>query len=706
MSRVLLDPRIAPPFPEAVLPVLNDTQLRKNVAHATDVITAKRAHLVAERPDWQELRTAAAAIKDEALGNLGGYLEQFEERCKAAGGVVHWAWNAADARKIILKILGDERANEVIKIKSITTAEIHLNEALEGAGIKTYETDLAELILQLNNDQPSHIVVPALHVNRKQIRDIFSKQMALPSLSDDPQALTAAARDYLRKKFLTVPTAICGANFLVAETGSVAVVESEGNGRMCLTLPQTLIAIAGIEKIVPRYSDLEVMLQVLARSATGERMNPYTSLWTGVTPGDGPQKFHIVLLDNGRSGILDGHVERQTLRCIRCGACQNTCPVYRQTGGHAYGSVYSGPIGAILTPQLTKLEYGDSLPYASTLCGACYDVCPVKINIPEVLIDLRAQITDRERKQPRRWIDPMFLAMWIASWVLSDSQRFRKAQHYARKVLRRFTGKDGWIRKLPSLGGRWTLTRDLRAIPDQSFRDWWETRPGKKPETKPEPEPEAKLESAVQPESEAKPEPTLETKLESKPDPVLEATAVFESEPKAKLESVAEPTLEAKAELDEAIPEPKIETTFESKPLPEAMFEPTPEPEAKLESVAEPALEGKAESEAKPEARLETKFESQPEPEATPERKPESEAKLEPAVTEPILGAERELGEAKPESIAESAPEDAPELEAKPEPEVETQLESKPEAEVKAELLPEPAPEAKPIFESEPEAKS
>ena len=204
----------------------------------------------------------------------------------------------------------------------------------------------------------------------------------------DPQALTAAARTYLRQKFLNVPTAISGANFLIAETGGVAVVESEGNGRMCLTLPHTMITLAGIEKVIPRFQDLEVMLQVLARSATGERMNPYTSLWTGVTPGDGPQRFHVVLLDNGRSSILGKHTERQTLKCIRCGACMNTCPVYRQTGGHAYGSVYPGPIGAILTPQLTHMEHAQSLPYASSLCGACYEVCPVKINIPEILVHL------------------------------------------------------------------------------------------------------------------------------------------------------------------------------------------------------------------------------------------------------------------------------------------------------------------------------
>jgi L-lactate dehydrogenase complex protein LldF len=281
----VLDPALAPPFPKAVLPVLRNPQLRKNVAHAIDVIQAKRARLVTEKEDWQELRASGAAIRDHALANLGTYLEQFEDRCTAAGGTVHWAADAAEARRIILGILKQESASEVIKIKTMTSAEIQLNPFLEAAGVKAYETDLAEIILQLGNEEPSHIVVPALHVNRSQVRDIFAQSMGLQNLSDDPKALTAAARSYLRKKFLTVPTAISGANFLVAETGAVAVVESEGNGRMCLTLPRTMITLAGIEKVIPRFQDLEVMLQVLARSATGERMNPYTSIWSGVTPG-------------------------------------------------------------------------------------------------------------------------------------------------------------------------------------------------------------------------------------------------------------------------------------------------------------------------------------------------------------------------------------------------------------------------------------
>jgi L-lactate dehydrogenase complex protein LldF len=472
----VLDPRFAPPFPQAALPVLRNPQLRKNVAHAIDVIQSKRAQLVAEKTDWQELRSAASAIRMHVLENLGAYLEQFEARCTAAGGRVHWAADAAEARQIILDLLREENASEVVKIKTMTSAEIQLNPALAAAGISAFETDLAEIILQLGEEEPSHIVVPALHINRSQVREIFARRMGLKNLSDDPKELTNAARTFLRQKFLTIPTAISGANFLIAETGSVGVVESEGNGRMCLTLPRTMITVAGIEKVLPRFQDLEVMLQILARSATGERMNPYTSLWTGVTAGDGPQRFHVVLLDNGRSSILAIPKQRQTLKCIRCAACMNACPVYRQTGGHAYGSVYPGPIGAILTPQLMHMEHAQSLPFASSLCGACYEVCPVKINIPEVLLELRAQVVDQERKQTGRISDPMYLGLRIANFIFGSAWRFHAAQRLGRIGLRLFTGKDGWIHSLPSTGAKWTQTRDLRGLPDQSFHEWWAAR--------------------------------------------------------------------------------------------------------------------------------------------------------------------------------------------------------------------------------------
>ncbi|HLY40762.1 MAG TPA: lactate utilization protein B [Terracidiphilus sp.] len=472
----VLDPTIALPFPAAALPALRDPQLRKNVAHAIDVIQEKRGKLVVEKSDWQALRVSAAAIRTHALENLGSYLEQFEARCTAAGGHVHWASDAGEARQLILEILRKEGADEVIKIKTMTSAEIQLNPFLEAAGLSVYETDLAEIILQLGHQEPSHIVVPALHINRSQVREIFAQSMNRPDLPDDPQALTAAAREYLRRKFLQVPAAISGANFLIAETGGVVIVESEGNGRMCLTLPRTLITLAGIEKVLPCFNDLEVMLQVLARSATGERMNPYTSLWSGVTPGDGPQNFHVVLLDNGRSSILEKAKERQTLRCIRCGACMNACPVYRQTGGHAYGSVYPGPIGAILTPQLMQMRHAQSLPYASSLCGACYDVCPVKINIPEILIDLRAQVVDQERRSLGKFFDPLYLGLRIAALLFSRARLFHLAQKFGRIAAGLFTKRDGWIHSMPSVGGKWTQTRDLRGLPNQTFREWWQTR--------------------------------------------------------------------------------------------------------------------------------------------------------------------------------------------------------------------------------------
>lgn len=476
MSLVTLDPRKAPPFPAAAAELLRDTQLRKNVAHATDVIQRKRAALVAEKQDWQALRDAGAAIRAQALRDLDTYLEQFERQCTSAGGAVHWAADTEEAQRIILGLVREAQATEVIKIKSMTTAEIDLNRVLEANGIRAYETDLAELILQLGNDQPSHIVVPALHKNRRQVRELFAREMHLPNLPDDPPALAEAARLYLRDKFLKVRTAICGANFLVAETGSVCIVESEGNGRMCLTLPDTLIAVAGIEKVIPRYRDLEVLLQILPRSATGERMNPYNSIWTGVTPGDGPQRFHVVLLDNSRSDLLATEMSRQTLRCIRCGACQNACPVYRQTGGHAYGSVYAGPIGAILTPQLYHMQHAQSLPYASSLCGACYEVCPVKINIPEVLVYLRAQVVDQDRRKLSSVFNQERAGMKLMARIFLSRERFETAQRLARAAQTPLVGKDRWIHWLPGYAGRWTAARDLQSLPQQSFREWWQTR--------------------------------------------------------------------------------------------------------------------------------------------------------------------------------------------------------------------------------------
>ncbi|WP_240966006.1 lactate utilization protein B [Streptomyces zingiberis] len=397
-----------PAFPESAAEALRDTQLRRNLAHATATIRAKRASVVGELDDWEELREAGRALKEHTLRHLDRYLLQVEERVTAAGGQVHWARDGDEANRIVTELVRATGEREVVKVKSMVTQEIGLNEALSAAGIAAYETDLAELIVQLGDDLPSHILVPAIHRNRSEIRETFLRTMgeygtpAPPGLTDEPAELAAAARLHLREKFLRAKVGVSGANFLVAETGTAVVVESEGNGRMCLTLPETLISVVGIEKVVPTWQDLEVFLQLLPRSATGERMNPYTSTWTGTTDGDGPRTFHLVLLDGGRTDVLADTIGRQALACIRCSACLNVCPVYERVGGHAYGSVYPGPIGAILGPQLRGLrsETERSLPYASTLCGACYEVCPVKINIPEVLVHLRAKVVEGDGAEP------------------------------------------------------------------------------------------------------------------------------------------------------------------------------------------------------------------------------------------------------------------------------------------------------------------
>jgi L-lactate dehydrogenase complex protein LldF len=473
-----LDPKTAPIFPMAARVLVGDTQMRKNVRHATNVIQAKRAKVVAEMPDWQELRESGRRLREHTMAYLDVYLERFERNFTAAGGVVHWARDAEEARRIIVGLVEAAGSDEVIKIKSMTTEEIQLNKALEAAGIAPIETDLAELIIQLGHDQPSHIVVPALHKNRQQIREIFMREMNLPELGESPADLADAARLFLREKFLKVKVGVSGANFLIAETGSVCVVESEGNGRMCLTLPETLITVAGIDKVVPRLQDLEVLLQMLPRSATGERMNPYNSLWRGVDPNgkDGPRAFHVVLMDNARTEVLGDAEGRQTLNCIRCAACQNACPVYRQTGGHAYGSVYAGPIGAILTPQLQRMEYAQSLPYASSLCGACYEVCPVKINIPEVLIHLRNKVVLKAGMTAES------VAMKGMAMVFRSERRFRAAQRLGRLAESPLVKKDGegvgWIGWLPGLLGGWTQVRDLREMPKQTFREWFEKRGG------------------------------------------------------------------------------------------------------------------------------------------------------------------------------------------------------------------------------------
>src|SRR3954449_6432942 len=452
-------------FPDAARTALRDGQLRANLGHATSTIRGKRARVVAELPDWAQLRQAGRALKAATMARLDEHLEELVRQVTARGGGVHWARDANEANDIVTRLVQATGASEVVKVKSMATQEIGLNEALEAVGLDVFETDLAELIVQLGEDESSHILVPAIHKNRAEIREIFARTIpgVDPGLTDDPRQLAMAARQHLRERFLRARVAISGANFGVAETGTLTVVESEGNGRMCLTLPQTLITVMGIEKVVPTWRDLEVFLQLLPRSSTGERMNPYTSLWAGVAPGDGPQEFHLVLLDNGRTATLADEVGREALHCIRCSACLNVCPVYERAGGHAYGSVYPGPIGAVLSPQLTGIADNASLPYASSLCGACFDACPVKIDIPSILVHLRNQAPHSRAEAA---------VMAAAAYTMDRPKLYASAQRAAK--LARIAGRRG--RGLPPPLNGWTASRDLPEPPKETFRDWWRGR--------------------------------------------------------------------------------------------------------------------------------------------------------------------------------------------------------------------------------------
>ena len=470
------------PFPKYAKEELKNEQLRSNLRFVTHAIRNKRAKVTAEVPDWQDLRDTGESVKNYVLANLPELLEQFERNFTAAGGHVHWARNATEANQIALDLIREQGVDEIIKIKSMATAETGLNEFLEENGINAIETDLAEEIVQLGHDRPSHILVPAIHRNRREIRDIFLREIEgiNPDITDEPAELAEASRNRLRNKFLNTTVAVSGTNFGIAETGTLTIVESEGNGRMCLTLPDTLITFMGIEKILPTFQDYEAFLQLLPRSSTGERMNPYTSMWTGVTPGDGPQNLHVILIDNGRTAVLADELGRQALRCIRCSACMNVCPVYERAGGHAYGSTYPGPIGAILSPQLSGIEaaHNNSLPYASSLCGACYEVCPVKINFPEVLVHLRGKDVDAKHAAGefagrKKHAPTQMDAMMYGAKKLFSSGKMMAVAERGLPMSRLITGKKHKISKLPGIVGGWTEYRDIPEPPKESFRNWW-----------------------------------------------------------------------------------------------------------------------------------------------------------------------------------------------------------------------------------------
>ena len=453
-------------FPAAARESLQDSQLRRNLGKATQTIRAKRLRTISELPDWEQLREAGAAIKARAMATLPEQLERLEAAVTKAGGTVHWARDGEEATEIVARIAQAKGAREVIKVKSLATDEIDLNEGLHARGIEAIETDLAELIVQLDHDKQSHILVPAIHKNRAEIKALFERTIAEgQDLGWEATAIAEAARKHLREKFLTVPVAVSGANFGIAETGTICVVESEGNGRMCTTLPETLVTLMGIEKVLPEWRDLEVFLQLLPRSSTAERMNPYTSLWTGVREADGPKEFHLVLLDNGRTRVLADEVGRQALHCIRCSACLNVCPVYERAGGQAYESVYPGPIGAILTPLLRGLDQAPTLPWASSLCGACYEACPVKIDIPSVLVHLRGRVVKEEKSR----LAPEALAMRAAAKTFGSRGAYERAQKLSK------LGR-GPLGKVPVPG--WSTMRELPEVPESTFREWWRTRDG------------------------------------------------------------------------------------------------------------------------------------------------------------------------------------------------------------------------------------
>ena len=475
-------------FADNARAALTDTQLRGALRNATSLFGRRRRAAAQSLDNWEELRSQARAIKDETLLHLDHYLEEFTDNAAVAGAIIHWARDAAEANAIVCKLACERNARLAVKSKSMVTEEIHLNAALEAAGIEAVETDLGEFIIQLAGETPSHIIAPAIHKTKGQIAELFANTLGIERTSDIAK-LTTTARQVLRDKFAAGDIGISGVNFAVAETGTILILENEGNIRLTTSLPRTHIAVMGIEKVIPRFADLEVFLKLLPRSGTGQHLTAYQSLLTGTKrsrENEGPDELHIILLDNGRSRMLAHPITRQSLACIRCGACLNACPVYQQIGGHAYGSVYPGPIGAVITPQLFGLAKAAQLPYASSLCGACREVCPVKIDIPQLLLYLRAEITEGSRQQaggrqqeelPFRRGERLAFKIWAA---VMTRPRLYQWSGKAFRLLQRLAIRDGKIRKIDGLLGRlapalaaWTSTRDLRPIESETFREQW-----------------------------------------------------------------------------------------------------------------------------------------------------------------------------------------------------------------------------------------
>jgi L-lactate dehydrogenase complex protein LldF len=445
-------------FKENAKAALADVQLRGALKNATSLFGERRKEAAASLPNWEDLRSQARAIKDEVLSHLDRYLEEFVGNAESRGARVHWARDAAEANSIICGLTTERAARVVVKSKSMTTEETHLNDALEAAGMRVVETDLGEYIIQLAHEPPSHIIAPAIHKTRQQVSELFTAELGMPT-TDDIAQMTSTARATLRDRFASADVGISGVNFAVAETGTIVIVENEGNIRLTTSLPRIHIAMMGIEKVIPRFADLDVFLKLLPRSGTGQRLTTYQSFITGTkrhATDEGPDELHIVLLDNGRSRMLAHPVTRQSLACIRCGACLNACPVYQQVGGHAYGSVYPGPIGAVITPQLVGIAKAAQLPYASSLCGACREVCPVKIDIPRLLLHLRGEISVRKGSVAER------LAFKVWARVMTSPSLY-KLGSVAGRILQRVV----------PISRAWTSGRDLRPIESKSFHDLW-----------------------------------------------------------------------------------------------------------------------------------------------------------------------------------------------------------------------------------------
>ena len=468
-------------FDEKVHKTLADANLQLAIYRATGRLIDHRrqAVAVAALPDYQELRTQANAIKKHTIEHLDYYLEQFESNVLARGGKVIWCQDATEVADFVLGLAKERQAGLIVKSKSMTTEEVDLNERLEHHHLESVETDLGEYILQLAHQRPYHIVAPALHLTRYDVGDLFARTLGVAN-ETVPEKQTLIARGVLREKFLAADIGISGANFLVADSGAIVLVENEGNARLTTSAPRIHIAVAGIEKLIPRAQDLATFLKLLGRSATGQPLTVYTSFLSGprrTDEIDGPTEFYVVLLDNGRTKLLGDRAKRQSLYCIRCGACLNHCPVYRKIGGHSFPWVYSGPIGAIITPQFMGLNHEPALPFASSLCGACAEVCPVKIDIPQVLLDLRAETKQAEQRTGTNRLERLIFRLW--AWVMCHPRIYEMAAMVASGMAP--TENGGWLKRAPALMNvapvrAWLSQRDLPPAPAKSFRELWRRR--------------------------------------------------------------------------------------------------------------------------------------------------------------------------------------------------------------------------------------